>query len=46
MVDDAMKQQRPVLHQPEHGVSPFVFWAHVPIRKTGTRWPDHAPKTP
>src|SRR5262249_28938656 len=25
MVDDAMAKERPVLHQPKHGVSPFLL---------------------
>ena len=33
MVDDAMKQQRPILHEPEHGIpllDVLVFWAGAP----------------
>src|SRR5581483_8367494 len=26
VVDDAMAQQRPILHQAEHGVSPLIYW--------------------
>ncbi len=35
VVDDAMAKQRPVLHQPEHGVSPWVlgFAYRLPARR-------------
>jgi hypothetical protein len=44
MVDDAMAQQRPILHQAEHGhsslwtvlvTSAFAEWMQQPISRTG-----------
>ena len=26
MIDDAVNQQRPILHEPEHGIPLLVFW--------------------
>src|SRR6516162_10849602 len=53
MVDDAMAKERPVLHQPKHGVSPFLLMERQPtarrprrlgcIRNTAVRSAGRAP---
>src|SRR5258708_38776075 len=37
MVDDAMAKERPVLHQPKHGVSPFLLMEPAPQQPAARR---------